>query len=486
MKFDGKHIDECLLTLLTDYKTIQVPTQEDSDINDPLVAKGKPWVNAPYENDLIDNRRGLMLKMWWAGNLLNRSHSLTAKMTLFWHNHFVTEMDVVKDSRYAYKYLDIIHRHALGNYKQLVKEGTLTPAMLVYLNGNTNTKSAPNENYARELMELFTIGKGSGSHYTESDVKAAARVLTGWVDDKETISAKFIPELHDTDDKQFSSFFGNAIIKGCLNGEKEVDDLLNLIFKQKETARFVCRNLYRWFVSGNIEPKAEELIIEPLADTFIASGFEIVPVLKQLLSSEHFFDDAFKGCIVKSPVDFLIGSSLQLDVVTTSNLATDHIPFLQYYFYLGDLGMDITNPPSVAGWPAYYQAPKYHQWWINTASLSLRQRLMEKLCSKEGVTFNGPKIKFDFIHFIKNTPCPDDSQALIAYLAKMLLAVNLNEATLTRLENSLISRAGGREQWKDAWRKFVENANVDMADMIDDSLRKTIQAIVTLPEYQLM
>jgi hypothetical protein len=230
--FSGKSIDACVDVLLTQSSPPPTLIQEDSDVTDPLVPKGKIWTSAPYENDLIDNRRGLMLKMWIVGNLLNRDHSLTEKMTLFWHNHFVTEMDMVKDSRYSYRYAAMLRNLSLGNIKKLIREGTTNVAMLVYLNGNTNTKDAPNENYARELLELFTLGKGTDSKYTEADVRAAARVLSGWKDDKESIAVSFHPELHDENDKQFSSFFDNYIIKGKkgAEGAKETDELIEMIF----------------------------------------------------------------------------------------------------------------------------------------------------------------------------------------------------------------------------------------------------------------
>lgn len=332
--FHGKDINQSLNVLLTPSSFPAAPVQEDSDIKDPLVPRGHQWTKAPYENDLIDNRRALFLRMWWMGNILNRDHSLTEKMTLFWHTHFVTEMDIVKDSRYSYTYLELIRKHALGNMKSLIREGTTNIAMLVYLGGNQNTKSAPNENYARELFELFTLGKDPRVKYTEEDIRAAARILSGYKDDKDTLTVTFDPDLHDTGDKHFSAYFENHTIKGQegLAGKTEIDELIDMIFRRRDAALFFCRNIYRWFVCDTIDDRTEELIIEPLAQTFIDHDFEVVPVIRQLLSSRHFFDPAFRGAIVKSPVDLLIGSMHEFDMVRIHRLDTNHEPWLQFFF----------------------------------------------------------------------------------------------------------------------------------------------------------
>lgn len=487
--FDGKNIHECLAILLKPSATPPVPVQYDSDVIDPIVPNGKVWVNAPYETDLIDNRRGLLLKMWWTGQLINRDNSLTAKMTLFWHNHFVTEMDVVKDSRYSYRYMALLHRHALGNFKALISEGIINIAMLVYLNGNTNNKAAPNENFGRELLELFTLGKTKDVHYTEEDVKAAARTLSGWKDNKDSIESDFFPDLHDSGDKKFSSYFEGEVIKGKagVDGKKEKDALVEMIFKRRETAKFVCRNIYRGFVNAAIDEQVEQHIIEPLAQIFMEHGFEIVPVLRALLSSEHFFDAAFKGCIVKSPVDFLLGSVRQFDLVSSSHLNTNREPWLQFYFSMGDLGMDIGNPPSVAGWPAYYQEPKFHQWWINSASLGLRAKMLHKMSTAEGMEYNGTKLSFDYVQFVHAFKKPEDAGQLVEDCTRLLLAVEITAATKLQLKQALLSGQQTDYYWSEAWTKFLAKPDDDAArSVVETRLRALFTRIFSMPEYQMM
>jgi uncharacterized protein (DUF1800 family) len=410
-------------------------------------------------------------------------------MTLFLHNHFVIEMDVVKDARYSYRYLMLLRENSLGNLKKLIKEGTVTPAMLVYLNGNSNNKTAPNENYSRELMELFTIGKIEKENYTEDDVKAAARVLTGWRDNKDTIHSEFIPSLHDSEDKQFSSFFGHKAIKGKqgMKGALEKDELIDMIFSQGETARFFCRNIYRWFVSGYIDEQIEAHIIKPLSEIFIANHFEIVPVLRTLLGSEHFFDLHFRGCIVKSPVDYFLGAIQQLDVVTTAHLDTNHNSWFQFYIYTEDLTLNLGDPPSVAGWPAYYQAPKFHQWWVNSASLGMRKKILDYLCTPEGVVFNGPNIMFNFLHFLSQFGCAGRVDQFMEECLDLFFAVPVGSASKENLKKTLISTRETYSHWAEAWSKYTSNPNDTKAkNFLESRVREFFKMVICMPEFQMM
>jgi len=204
----GKSMAEVVQLLLSPSPTPLPPVNNYNDTNfsDPTVPAGQTWVNAPYDGN-ANGRRISSLKSWWLGNLLQQNSSIHEKMTLFWHNHFATEAQDVGDARYMYKYYSLLRKYALGNFKEFVLEITKDPAMLRYLNGYLNTKTAPDENYARELQELFTLGKGPLVFYTEADVRAAARVLTGYTVNATTISSAFDPNRHDTGNKQFSTYY---------------------------------------------------------------------------------------------------------------------------------------------------------------------------------------------------------------------------------------------------------------------------------------
>jgi len=193
-------------------------------------------------------------------------------------------------------------------------------AMLRYLNGYLNTKTSPDENYGRELQELFTVGKGPDSKYTEDDVKAAAKILTGFRINpfSSPISYFFLFTDHDTSTKQFSAFYGNKKITGRAfnDGEKELDDLVQMLFDNTETARHICRKLYQFFVYYEITSDVEQNIIRPLADIFRQNNFQFKPVLEKLFKSQHFYDSLNLNCVIKSPLDYSIGMIREFDINT--------------------------------------------------------------------------------------------------------------------------------------------------------------------------
>ncbi|MBU6324581.1 MAG: DUF1800 family protein, partial [Bacteroidetes bacterium] len=353
---------------------------------DPNVALGATWVNAPYTDGTLNFHRTMSFKSWWISQMLDQQPNISEKMVLFWHNHFATEINTVQDARISYLSNALLRKHALGNFKTLTREVTKDAGMLIYLNGALNSKAAPDENYARELQELFTLGKGPDSKYTEDDVKAAARVLTGWRINRagNPPNVYFDVTRHDTTNKQFSSFFGNKVITGrstSTAGEDELTDLLDMIFGQTEVAKYVCRRLYKYFVYYELTPEVETNVITPLADIFRNNNYDIRPVLSALLKSEHFFDPLNRACYIKSPMDHLVGYSREWNLVYpgASN------PEMQYSMWntlrgFGQiLGQDLGDPPNVAGWPAYYQSPQFYELWINSDSYPKRNQFQDLL-----------------------------------------------------------------------------------------------------------
>ena len=244
---DIASIEKMTMPQAVDALLVDQPAPADSPLvwyHLDTVPDGQTWVHLDY-NAMQDFNRSLSLNGWYTNLLLTQNISIREKMTLFWHNHFACGQTAVSDARYMYKYNLLLRANALGNFKSLAKAITLDPAMLRYLSGNKNIASAPNENYGRELQELFTIGKGTevstGDYttYTEADVKAAAQVLTGWSDDQKTVGTLFTAKNHDPSDKHFSVRYGNKIIKGSANqagAERELDDLLTMIFSEDATA----------------------------------------------------------------------------------------------------------------------------------------------------------------------------------------------------------------------------------------------------------
>ncbi|MEN9613015.1 MAG: hypothetical protein RLZZ628_3829, partial [Bacteroidota bacterium] len=259
---------------------------------DPYVALGETWIHelkGDYPYPRLQSLRG-----WWMGLMWNQDRNIREKMVLFWHNHLPVSIgDVVTDPIPAYSYVAVLRKYALGNFKDMVREMTIEPAMLQYLDGQLNTRYAPNENYARELQELFTIGKDASPIYTETDVQMAAKVLTGWRVSWPDNLVSYDSSLHDTSNKVFSSFYGNATINyasGASGGMTELNALLDLIFAKNDVALFIIRKLYRFFVYYKITADIEANVIVPLANLFRDNQYNILPVLNALFRSEHFYD----------------------------------------------------------------------------------------------------------------------------------------------------------------------------------------------------
>jgi uncharacterized protein (DUF1800 family) len=471
-----------------------------------LTAVGTTWVNSLYKSAdpaVTFDPSGLRqssLRAWWMGLLMTQSLSIREQMTLFWHNHFVTEMGVTGDPRYAYQYVALLRRNSLGNFKELVRSVTVDGAMLVYLNGYLNRKQGPDENYARELQELFTIGKGpliaegNYTNYTEIDVKAAAQVLTGWrryQNPDGTVgmtTGYFDPTRHDTSNKTFSSAYQNAVIPGdatATGGATELGKLLDIIFLQDETARFLCRKIYRWFVYYLIDDATEANVIAPMANLLRQNGYDVAPVLSALLKSAHFYDPVNIGCKIKSPLDFLVGACRIFGIAPP---AADVVKQYQGWLNLVSAGFSMEqylgDPPNVAGWPSYYQTPEYYELWINTDSLPKRARYSDAFIGN-GYTSGGVTLVIDPLAYAASLSNPSDPNILISDLARILFAVQLTTNQLSVLKETLIPGLPDYE-WTLEWSTYVATpSNATAAKAVKTKLQALIGLMMRMPEFQL-
>lgn len=463
--------------------------------NDPDVAIGESWVTAPNSVGVNGYRR-TALQRWWMGLILNQGVSLREKMILFWHNHFAVEATVVGDAKSGYYYLDLLRTHALGNFKTLAEEITVSPAMLRYLNGNQNVKNAPNENYARELLELFTIGKGplvgdgDYTYYTEEDVVAAAKVLTGWRDRLNTDSgipnSYFTLNRHTLDHKQFSHRFDNQIIEE--NGADEYKDLINMIFSKRQVARYISEKLYRWFVYYVIDETAYANVIEPMADILIANEFEVAPALETLLKSEHFFDSINYGVMIKNPLDFLGGVVKNFNVVFPALEGDALITNYKFWAILvggaEQLQMTLLNPPSVAGWIAYYQTPQYYQSWITSVTLPQRIAFAQRMF-QTGYVRDGFRLIVKILAFVNQIELADDPNELIKELAQILFPKGLADEQYDYLKEVLIPGLPDYE-WTIEYNEYLGSPdNEALATGVYNKLRNLLETMISLAEYQL-
>jgi hypothetical protein len=287
------------------------------------------------------------LRAWWLYCMLNSGHPLREKLTLFWHNHFATSIFKVQRTVLMFNQNKLLRQNALGKFGTFLLEMSKDAAMLVWLDSNSNVKGAPNENYAREVMELFSLGVGN---YTEKDIREGARAFTGWHTDGDTF--EFNPKLHDEGDK---TFFGKT---GNLNG----DDVVTILLKQPTCARFLVRKLYRNFVSELQDPP--QALIEPLAEQLRKSDYDIAALVRTMLSSNLFFSDHAFRQRIKSPVEFVLG--------TVRSVAEGTIAQQVLVSKLEALGQSLFAPPNVKGWPG-------GQAWLNTSTILARQNFGQKL-----------------------------------------------------------------------------------------------------------
>lgn len=289
------------------------------------------------------------LNLQWYQQMMNTRAQLREKMTLFWHGHFACRS---KNIFHAQLQLNTLRKHALGNFHELVEAIAKDPAMLQYLNNQQNRKKKPNENFARELMELFTIGRGN---YTEQDIKESARAFTGWAFDGNDFV--FRSHLHDDGTKTFMGKTGN------FNGE----DIIKILLEKRQTARYIVGKVYKYFV--NDTPNAT--VIEQLATQFYDSGYDISGLMKTIFMADWFYALENIGTKIKSPVEYLVGLQRELGLRFENENA---VLFMQKV-----LGQMLLNPPNVAGWAG-------GQDWIDSSSLLFRMKLPETIYKVYTVT----------------------------------------------------------------------------------------------------
>ncbi|MEL7426811.1 MAG: DUF1800 domain-containing protein [Bacteroidota bacterium] len=303
------------------------------------------WTINEYED--FGNESTLQLieyAMTWIDSMMQNGPK--ERVTLFWHNHFVARFEDYFCPSWMYEYHQLLQTHALGNFRDFVYEMGKNPAMLVFLNGVQNTRFEPNENYARELYELFTLGQDNG--YTQQDIEETARALTGWNGFSVACAPiTFVDVLHDTGNKTIFGQTGNW-------GYDEVHDIL---FAQRgqQVSEHVCREIYKAF----IHPQVDETIVADLAQTLRDSDWELAPVFRQLFKSEHFFDEYILGTRIKSPIDMMVSTVLEGGFDNTQSIR-------EYVLYGGyQLNQGLFNPIDVAGWPGDRD-------WVNTNTITGR------------------------------------------------------------------------------------------------------------------
>jgi uncharacterized protein (DUF1800 family) len=373
---------------------------------------------------LLSTGKPRQLAAWWAYVLVHTPHPLLERMTLFWHGHFATSAEKVTDAALMLRQNRLLRQHALGDFRPLVQEISRDPAMLVYLDSATNRKGRPNENYARELMELFCLGEGN---YSEKDVQELARCFTGW----EIRLGKF----------RFNRFqhdWGQKTLLGTTSAFEEGQSI-DLILRQPSAAQFIAGKLFREFVCDEPAPTPE--LLEPLAEEIREQQWEIGNVVQRILGSELFFSSHALGRKVRSPVDLAVGLLRSLEGTTNTHQLVDD---------LRQNGQGLFFPPNVKGWDG-------GRTWINSSTILGRANMTGRLLGDQKTRFRGGRLDEYFARQGAEAP-----EQVVDLLIGLLVAVPLP--------------AAARERVIDICQK-----NPDRADGIADA----IHALATLPEFQL-
>jgi uncharacterized protein (DUF1800 family) len=511
------------LTAQEAFQLLLTPENQPALPIDPL--SGTDWVfpNVKHPDTFISTLVRYT-NSWWLENMRVSGANLTERMVWFYHTHFPMIMTRIENRpQFSIDYLRLLRFYALGNYKDLTKALCIDNAMLIHLDGNLNVKGVPQENFAREFLELFTVGKGAvlgpGNYttFTEQDVQAATKVFTGWGTDntfqtidpitnlptgKVKTSNGTVSSQHDVTPKQFSEAFNNTLIETSeIIGSNtsieavydELNDLIEMVFASPHTARHICRRIYREFVYFDITDEIENDIIEPLAQVLRDNNYEITSVLEVLFQSEHFYDvdtpptsDDNIGAIIKSPLDLVMGTIrlFELNIPNASTNLTSHYELYGKLLNQLDLqGLDFFEPYDVAGYDPYFQFPDFQRYWISSNYLANRYKFSEFLVNGFTDEFNSVLLKLDIVQFVQQKCTnPADPTLLVQELASWLFPIEIDASRFAYFKDTILLDQLPDINWSNEWVTFTSSGN-DMN--VRAQLESLILAMMQSPEYQL-
>lgn len=498
---------------------------------DPTGIDGTPKAAADREQEELFS----FFRCWHMDVMRQAPLTMKERITWFFHTHLPARWTEILSSEAIY-YQNRLYRHfAYGSFRELFVKICVDNAMLVYLDGHTNKKNAPNENFAREMFELYSIGKGPQvaegdyTNYTEEDIKAATRVLTGWMFDdsfsnidtdtglptgklRTHLAGDGTTELateHDGGTKTFTEKFDPQSIAPteilddfptAASTYEELENMISMIFDREETARFITRKLYRFFVYHFISDEVEASVIEPLAAVLKSNDYSIIELLKVLLKSEHFYDEDDDlvsndsiGALIKSPVDLFTGL-FRLFSISFPNRNSAPTSFYNDMNYvverLIDQGLNFYEPFEVAGYPAYHQVPGFNRNWITTYALAHRYRTGAILVKKTDEN-DDRSFFLDIVDWVQHSGAisdPSNPAEIMDILLELLFPVTVTQERYDYfLYNVFIGfpdedPSYARSLWTKAWNDYESSG--------DDSevrplLEQLFSALIETPEFQL-
>jgi len=530
--FSSRNADQALTLLLDDSAEDPLPPV------DPTT--GSTWVDpAGVSHAHPDREQDELFSYFqsWHMDVMRKSPlTLKERLSWFYHTHLPARWTEIQSSEAIYYQNALFRFYAYGSFKELFKKICVDNAMLRYLDGYSNRYRSPNENFAREMFELYSIGKGvqqsegDYKNYTEDDIREATRVLTGWMMDESysnldadtglpigkmsirTIGAGAeavdVADEHDPGVKTFTEKFGAKSIEPAESAGDyptvesayaELDEMIEMIFEQEETGRFIARKLYRFFVYHFITEEVENDIIGPLAQILIDNEYSIIEALKVLLASDHFFDndDAVKendnmGALIKSPVDLFCGlfRSFGMDFPDRdSDPASFYTNMTWVVDRLVDQGLNFYEPFEVAGYPAYHQLPGYNRNWITTYALAHRYQAGDLLMEPPGGE-NPRSIYLDVLAWLENSgdvSDPTDAAEILTVLSENLMAVTLTQDRIDYFLYTVFldypeDHTYALGLWRQEWNAYQDSSNDETVRML---LNRLLSKLIQTPEFQL-
>jgi uncharacterized protein (DUF1800 family) len=486
-----------------DYEITKEETEKQGHV---YIEPGKEYVFAPEPNG-SPGQRYQSHAAWLFRNMIHQNTSIHWRMIFFLHNLLVASSGGIK---MLYQYYMTLFNSSYESYKSTIYKITIDPMMLDYLNLQSSQKNKPDENYARELQELFTVGKGPNSQYTEGDVKAMARLLVGWQFSYDSmkkttgpITVKFNDWNHDTSDKQFSAFYGNRLIKGQKgqDGKKELDEAIDMIFSTNECALYLCRRLYQFFCYPIIDDTVEKNIIAPMAELLRKSNFELMVPLRVLLGSAHFYDTSFYNSMIKSPIEFMFGFYKEFDLYLfntgggdipkrfSDSLTANFYKFRNLNWEMNNIGLNYTDPPSVSGWPAYYQAPVYDLFWINSDTISKRSNSGNSLAKwgawvGTGDTKGNVHLQIDKIKFVSSLKSPDNIDLVIDETVARIMGAPISAKAKERIKASVLG-GNAASYYTQLYQSYISKPTEETRTTLSNRLENLFSALFQMGENHL-
>lgn len=495
------------------------------------VAPGAPFIHRPYNRNLppgseeqFGSERYDAIVSWYHNAIYNQQTSINWKLFLFLHNLLPTRGFDFFGHKAAYNYTRLLYDSCFGSYKQLMYDITIDSAMLNYLNLALSQKDTPDENYAREVQELFTVGKRPFSQFSEDDVREIARALVGWNHDYQGLvfdegheeNSHFQDWNHDTGDKYFSSFYNNTVIRGRSGqeGAEELAEVIDMLFETEESCIYIARRLYQFFVYPNLTDQIESEIIRPLADVFRNSNFSLIETLRVLLKSEHFFDVGNRNTMILPPYEYVFKLMKEVQVLEgdlvhwDGNQLHDELSEPEYFpellkdplvarskafqnirWQISQLGMQINEPPSVSGWPAYYQEPVYDLFWINSTTIKRRKSCAENILRwgiwmDYDINNSSVNLKFNSINFLREFEHPQNIDQFIEELNERFLGMDIPQITKDRIKRAFLGDVIP-EHWEDAIQHILSNEDNPYTGGIQYRIENGLYLYAMLGEFHL-